>query len=276
MGSKMKRKIAVTVYQGVAGDHNDLAIPGASAIGERLAQRSGETPVLIGSPAAATQAGWREALAAALPDLQAMQARFEQLFRAGAIPLSATSRCAVSLATLPALANHHPDACVLWFDAHGDLNTPDSTTSGFLGGLALSAPAGLWSSGLGSGLRLDRLVLVGQRDLDPFEKALIARHAIPVIAPGPDIATRLQQAVAGRPVYLHLDCDVLDPGIVPTDYAVEGGLTLADLSACCDALAESAFLGLEIAEFQHAWQPGGAPVSPEPLIDALLPLWRRL
>jgi len=232
--------------------------------------------VLIGSPAAATQAGWREALTAALPDLQAIQARFGQLFRAKAIPLSATSRCAVSLATLPALMAHHPDACVLWFDAHGDLNTPDSTTSGFLGGLALSAPAGLWSSGLGSGLRLDRLVLVGQRDLDPFEKALIARHAIPVIAPGPDIAARLQKAVAGRPVYLHLDCDVLDPGIVPTDYAVEGGLTLADLTACCDALAESDFLGIEIAEFQHAWQPGGAPVSPDPLIDALLPLWRRL
>lgn len=271
----MNRKMACTVFQGGAGDHNDLAIPGARAIGELLAQRSGETPVIIGSPAAAIKAGWREALAAALPDLQAMRAHFDQVFSAGAISVAATSRCAVSLATLPALAKHHPDACVVWFDAHGDLNTPESSTSGFLGGLALSGPVGLWQSGLGSGLCLEQLVLVGQRDLDPFEKELIARHNIPVIAPGPAIAERLQEAVAGRPVYLHLDCDVLEPGIVPTDYRAEGGLTLAELSACCDALAKSPFTGIEIAEFQHAWQPGGAPVSPEPLIDALMPLWKQ-
>ncbi|RTY58190.1 arginase family protein [Pantoea sp. YU22] len=272
----MKRKVACTIFQGVAGDHNDLAIPGAKALGEQLAQRSGATPVVIGFPAAATKADWREALTAALPDLQAMRARFEQIFSAGAISVAATSRCAVSLATLPALAKYHPDACVLWFDAHGDLNTPESSTSGFLGGLALSGPAGLWLSGLGSGLRLDQLVLVGQRDLDPFEENLIAQHNVPLIAPGPDVAERLRKAVAGRPVYLHLDCDVLEPGIVPTDYRSEGGLTLADLSACCDALAESPFSGIEIAEFQHAWRSGGAPVSPEPLLEALTPLWRRL
>lgn len=46
----MKRKVACTIFQGVAGDHNDLAIPGAKAIGEQLAQRSGAKPVVIGSP----------------------------------------------------------------------------------------------------------------------------------------------------------------------------------------------------------------------------------
>lgn len=269
------RRVALTVFQGNAGDHNDLAIPGAKAIGEMLAQRSGETPVVIGSSRAAAPAGWREALTAALPDLQAMRAHFDALFSTDVISLAATSRCAVSLATLPALAAFHPDACVVWFDAHGDLNTPESTASGFLGGLALAAPAGLWQSGLGSGLNLKQLVLVGQRDLDPFEKALIEQHNIPLITPGPHLAERLHAAVAGRPVYLHLDCDVLEPGTVPTDYRIEGGLTLADLSACCLALAESLFLGIEIAEFQHVWQPGGAPVSPEPLIEALMPLWSK-
>lgn len=272
----LSREIICTVFQGSAGDRNDLAIPAAKAIGEWLAQRSGGTPVVIGSPIAAKPAGWREALHAALPDLHAMRAHFDALFRAGAISLAATSRCVVSLATLPALAKFHPNACVIWFDAHGDLNTPESTTSDFLGGLVLTAPSGLWQSGLGSGLDLAQLVLVGQRDLDPFEKALIARHNIPLIAPGPHLAERLQAAVADRPVYIHLDCDVLEPGIVPTDYRVEGGLTLAEISACCAAVAKNPFLGIEIAEFQHAWQPGGAPVSPEPLMDALMPLWQHL
>lgn len=267
-----RANIAYTVFQGRAGDHNDLAIPGARAIGALLAQRSGQTPAIIGSPAAAINGGWREELAAALPDLQAMQARLEAVFQAGACSVAATSRCAVSLATLPALAKHHPDACVIWLDAHGDLNTPDASTSGFLGGLALSAPAGLWASGLGSGLRLTQLVLIGQRDLDPFEAALIAQHHIPLIPPGPGLAARLQQAIAGRAVYLHLDCDVLEPGIVPTDYGVAGGLTLAELTACCREIAKNRVLGVEIAEFEHAWQPGGESVSPAPLLDALLPL----
>lgn len=270
----VKKNVIYTIYQGCAGDHNELARPGARAVGTLLAQRGGETPVIIGSPAAATPMGWREALRVALPDLQAMRTHINLLFRSGAVSVAATSRCAVSLATLPALAQHRPDACVVWLDAHGDLNTPESSTSGFLGGLALAGPTGLWASGLGSGLRLAQLVLVGQRELDPFERALIARHQIPVIAPGPDVAVRLEAAVAGRPVYLHLDCDVLEPGIVPTDYRVDGGLTLAQLSACCAALTRSEFIGIEIAEFQHVWQPGGTPVSPGPLTEALMPLLR--
>jgi len=61
----------------------------------------------------------------------------------------------------------------------GGLNTPDVTTTGYLGGLALAGPAGLWDSGLGSGLKLDQIVLVGQRDLDPYEQELIDRYGIP-------------------------------------------------------------------------------------------------
>jgi arginase family enzyme len=55
--------------------------------------------------------------------------------------------------TLPVMARYHPDALVVWFDAHGDLNTPESTTTDYLGGLALSGPVGMWESGLGSGDR---------------------------------------------------------------------------------------------------------------------------
>lgn len=269
-----RKKVAYTVFQGRAGDHNNLAMPGAKSLGEAFMLRGGEIPVSIGTPEPALNLGWREELDAALPDLKAVQARFEEVFSTGAISVSAISRCAVSLATLPVMAKHHPDVCVVWFDAHADLNTPESSKSGFLGGLALTAPAGLWNSGLGSGLSLDQLVLVGQRDLDldPFESALIAQHGIPCIPPGDNLAERLREAIAGRAVYVHLDCDVLEPGIVPTDYAHEGGLTLADLTLCCEIIAAHTFVGIEIAEFQNAWTPDGAPVSPAPLIDALMPL----
>ncbi|QEN88106.1 arginase family protein [Labrys sp. KNU-23] len=268
----MTRQFAYTVFQGRAGDHNDLAMPGARAIGEALARRTGIAPFVVGTPEPALNTGWREELDVALPALKQLQARFDDVLAKGDVSVAATSRCAVSLATLPAVARHRPDACIVWFDAHGDLNTPEASTSGFLGGLAISGPAGLWDSGLGAGLSLDRLVLVGQRDLDPFEQDLIDRRGIPLVEARGDVAAALRKAIAGRPVYVHLDCDVLAPGVVPTDYACEGGLSLADLRACCEVIAEQAFVGIEIAEFQYAWEPGGEAFSPDPLLDALAPL----
>jgi len=145
---------------------------------------------------------------------------------------------------LPAVAKHYPSVCVIWFDAHADLNTPEATISGYLGGLALAGPAGLWSSGLGAGFRLDQVVLVGARDLDPFEQDLIDQNRIPVVEPGSNLAKDLRNAIAGRPVYVHLDCDVLNPGIVPTDFVVEGGMSLDDLHTCAVVIAENDFVGI--------------------------------
>lgn len=261
-----------TVFRGRAGDHNDLAMPGAMALGEAFKRLSGVDPVIIGTPEPCLNVAWRAELDAALPALRHLQARFDELLEDGAVAISATSRCAVSLATLPVIARHHPEVCIVWFDSHADLNTPESTTTGYLGGLAFSGPAGLWDSGLGTGLRLDQIVLVGQRDLDPFEQDLIDRHAIPHVRPGTDLAAGLRAAIAGRPVYVHLDCDVLNPGIVPTDYVHDGGLSLEDLRLCCDVIAEHEVVGLEIAEFQNTWEEGGNPVSPDPLLAALAPL----
>ena len=59
---------------------------------------------------------------------------------------------------------------MVWFDAHADLNTPSTTPTGYLGGLALSGPLGWWNSGLGAGLQPRNAVLVGVRDVDTHEK----------------------------------------------------------------------------------------------------------
>lgn len=271
-GLKLLKQTQYTVFQGRAGDHNNLAMPGAMAIGEALAHRTGKAPFVIGSPEPALNVGWRLELDAALPLLRQVQARFDALMESGAVSIAATSRCAVALATLPAVAKHHPSVCVVWFDAHADLNTPEATISGYLGGLALAGPVGLWSSGLGAGLRLDQIVLVGARDLDPFEQNLIDKHRIPVVMPGNDLASDLRNAIAGRPVYVHLDCEVLNPGIVPTDFVVQGGMSLDDLHICAAVIADHDFVGIEIAEFQSIWEPGGDEVSLDPLLDALAPV----
>ncbi|MFS8047548.1 arginase family protein [Rhizobium sp. BR 314] len=268
----MTRKAEYTVFQGRAGDHNDLAMPGAAAIGKELERRTGISPTVLGNPEPALNIGWRQELDAALPALKEVRSRFDEVLARGAASIAATSRCAVSLATLPAVAKHHSSACVVWFDAHGDLNPPEASTTGYLGGLALAGPLGLWESGLGAGLNLSQVILVGQRDLDPYELELIEQHSVPHIKPGSDLATKLRAAIASRPVYVHLDCDVLEPGIVPTDYKNEGGLSLDDLRACCEVIAEHDFIGIEIAEFQNSWEIGGPPVSPAALLDTLAPI----
>ncbi|MBL3565448.1 arginase family protein [Rhodovulum sulfidophilum] len=230
---------------------------GAQAIGAALARQSGTVPVPFGTSQPALNAGWRTELAAARPALGQIQARIDAVLAGGAVSVAATGRCAASLATLPVVARHHPGACILWLDAHGDLNTPETSGSGDLGGMALSGPAGLWKTGLGAG----QIVLAGSRDLDPAERDLTLRHAIPVIPPGADMAAALRSVIAGRPVYVHLDCDALRPGIVPTEYAVEGGLSLDELNACTRVIAEHRLPGLEIAEFEAAWKEGIAQAA---------------
>jgi len=81
--------------------------------------------------------------------------------------------------------------------------------------------------------------------------------------------TRLRDAVADRPVYVHLDCDVLEPGIVPTDYQVPGGLSLEDLDAAAEILATRRVLGIEIGEFEVTPRSSDTPASPTALIEAL-------
>lgn len=265
----------LTAFQSPVGDHNNLAIPGALAVATEISQYLAIDVQRIGTPAPALNTGWEIELESARPALAQLQAHFEKIYSQGGISIAAISRCAASIATLPVIARHRPDACIVWFDAHADLNTPKSTTSGYLGGLALSAPLGLWDSGFGAGLKMENVILVGQRDIDPFELDLMRSKAIRHIRPCARVGEEIREAVGGRPVYVHLDCDVLNPGIVPTEYVHDAGLSLDDLRHAADALAQSELVGLEISEFQYSWTTGGEAVSAQPLINSLRALLQK-
>jgi arginase family enzyme len=160
---------------------------------------------------------------------------------------------------------------VVWFDAHADLNTPATSTTGYLGGLVLSAAIGWWQSGLGSGLAPERIVLGGSRDLDAPEQKLVDEGTVK-LATGPDLLGALDRYVGDSPVYFHLDCDVLEPGTVPTDYQVPGGLGLDDLAAVARRLCHNEIVGIEIAEFEAAADPTDTADYAGPLLDALSPM----
>lgn len=78
--------------------------------------------------------------------------------------------------------------------------------------------------------------------------------------------------MAGRPVYVHIDCDVMNPGIVPTDYLVDGGLSLTDLRDAATALAGSEIVGIEIGELETT--TGDEDLTP--LLEALAPVFNAL
>jgi arginase len=123
---------------------------------------------------------------------------------------------------------------VVWFDAHGDLNTMETTTSGYLGGMPYAVALGWdledWrlAAGLEQPVRPEAAALVGASDLDPPEVEALQRHqilhidAVELIEPG--AAERLQavlrlRAGEAKAWYLHVDLDVAGPEEVP------GGLT---------------------------------------------------
>jgi arginase family enzyme len=261
--------LALTVFQGRAGDHNGRGFGGAAAVGAEWQRRLGLTAATVGAPQPPLSTDWRAELAAATPTLEAMAHRYDTIYTAGQTPVTALTRCAVALATLPVVARFHPDALVVWFDAHGDINTPESSITGYIGGLALSGAMGWWHSGLGAGVVPANVVLGGARDLDPFERRLIDEGVVRHVPVGPNMLDDLDAAVGDRPVYFHLDCDVLEPGLVPTDYRVPNGLSLDELGGVARRLAENAVVGVEVAEFEVSWPDTGATGDPGPLLTAL-------
>ncbi|GAA1680417.1 hypothetical protein GCM10009830_29280 [Glycomyces endophyticus] len=166
--------------------------------------------------------------------------------------------CGVELAPVQAALERHGDRlAVVWFDAHPDLNTPETSPSGAFHGMILRALHGEGPAGLTAGpaLRPDRTALVGARSIDPGEAEHIARHDIG----GPDALD--PDAV----VYVHVDLDVLD-GIASVCYPEPGGLSAAELLDGVAALAaRHEIAGLGITEY--------APSDPadQALLERLVP-----
>jgi arginase len=269
-------EIALTSFLAPCADRNPDAMAGAQMMADALALRLHLPITQIGAPDAPNPGRWDAVLDRSQPSLSMLRQHCESALARGAAPLIAMARCASSVATLPAVARRRPEAKIVWFDAHADCNTPDTTTSGYLGGMVISATCGLWDSGFGGDVDPSNVILVGARDIDVAEQRLIEttpfRH-VPVSATTPQA---LRDAVGDAPVYVHLDCDVLAPGLLPTEYAAEGGLSFDALTECFRVLARNEVLGVEIAELQSHWPHDGTPAPVDALLSALEPLLQRL
>jgi len=121
----------------------------------------------------------------------------------------------------------------VWFDAHGDVHTLETTTSGYLGGLSLRLALGAHADLVAGPLGLrppaeDRALLVGARDLDPAEVDYLAAGAVRRSSvPALDVA-----ALPAGPLVLHVDLDVIDDAEVPgLLFPAPGGPSRAEVLA---------------------------------------------
>ena len=246
------------------------SLRGVEALTPLLADRLGVQARLIGSPGEPRAQDWEDDLAGSRGCLLEAGGQVDDALAAGRAPVLAAGQCAVCLTTLPALAHHRPDARVLWLDAHGDFNTPDTTPSRFLGGMCLAGACGRWDAGFErSGFPAERLVLCGVRDLDAGEREALERSPATVIGAALETLVYLQNALDGSPTYVHLDLDVLDPAVMPAEHPAGGGLAPEKLYDLLDAVADTCeVVGVEITCLEDPALAGMVADTIAPLLDA--------
>jgi arginase len=141
-------------------------------------------------------------------------------------PLVLGGCCCSHVGAVEALAARHGRVALLWLDAHGDLNTPESSPSGNLWGMPLRM---LIDQGV---VEPADVALVGARNLDPPEEEFIASSGIRLGSEG--IAPALEGTEGA---YVALDCDSLDEREVASFMPEEGGLAVAEVEALLDDVA---------------------------------------
>ena len=130
-------------------DRTPGAVRGAQTLAPLIGKRLGVEPRTIGTPAEPRETGYEEDLRDSRGCLLEAGGQVDDALSGGRVPVIAAADCSIAVTTLPAALRHRPDARVLWLDAHGDYNTPDTTGSGYLGGMCLAGACGEWDAGLG-------------------------------------------------------------------------------------------------------------------------------
>ncbi len=188
---------------------------------------------------------------------------------AGCLPLVLGGDHSLSIGSVAAVARHYraqgESIGVIWVDAHADLNTPETTPSGNIHGMSLAVLMGRGDRALTSlsgdapAVAPANVTVLGARELDPGERALIAELGVRVFTMseidergiGPCMDEALARATAGTAgFHLSFDLDALDPREAPgVGTPVQGGLTYREGHLVCEKVAGGGrMVSLEVVE----------------------------
>jgi arginase len=189
----------------------------------------------------------------------------EAAARAGEFPLVLGGDHSLAIGVLGGLARAAgAPGAVLWIDAHGDLNTPDTSPSGNIHGMPVAAAVGLGRVWFDTGqwpvpsLDEARVAMIGVRSLDDEEREVLRRTQIRVVTMaeidriGMEAAvdTALDRLRAAPWVHVSLDMDVMDPLHAPgVGTPVPGGITYREAHLMMEMVSESGMMGsLQVVE----------------------------
>ena len=201
-----------------------------------------------------------ETLVPKLPELEP-QWRMAVLYRHLANKVAETDNpivyagdCVSTIGVLAGLEQKGIFPTLIFFDAHGDFNTWETTPSGFIGGMPLAMLTGRGEQTIVAGAKLTplpdgRVVLVDGRDLDPGEDTAIADSGIGFVS----VDEVAHGVPPDGPLYVHVDLDVVDPGDMPAmNYPAADG---PSLEAVRMAMIHLATTGRVVAFSVSSWNP---------------------
>jgi arginase len=182
----------------------------------------------------------------------------------GEMPLVLGGDHSVALGTLGGLARDSGLGGVVWVDAHGDLNRPETSPTGNVHGMVLAAAMGLGGPDFDvpgipfPSVDPSRVALVGVRSLDDGERELVHELNATVFTMSDIDRVGIEQAIRDSlakvdgPGFVHvsLDMDALDPDVAPgVGTPVRGGLSYREAHLAMEVIAESGLMGsLEVVE----------------------------
>lgn len=173
----------------------------------------------------------------------------------GDMPVSLAGDCCSSIGVLAGLQRAGIDPALVWFDAHGDFNTWETTPSGFLGGMPLAMLVGRGEQtimqGVGAGVLPEKQVILSDaRDLDPGEREAVAGSQITHLR---QVGELLDYDLPPGPLWVHFDTDVIDAEEAPAmNYPTPNG---PSASALGDVFSHLAGSGQVAAVSISSWNP---------------------
>ncbi len=235
---------------------------------EDLARALDPSADVLGEPAGVRTAGWEQDLEDSRPALELARRFVGDALEAGETPVLTAGHCSICMATLPEVVAREPGVLIVWIDAHGDFNTPQTTPSGFLGGMCLAAACNRWDSGWPGTVDPEIVVMTGIRDLDPGERVVLEDARVGLVEP-----EAIGEALSGRRVFVHLDVDVLDNAVLPAQFEAPGGLQPEELRRLLAAIGEAAeVVGAEITAYEVPDDDAERERLTAMLADAIRPL----
>ncbi|MED4533040.1 arginase [Metabacillus fastidiosus] len=179
----------------------------------------------------------------------------DKVIESGAFPLVLGGDHSIAIGTLAGVSKHYKNLGVIWYDAHGDLNTAETSPSGNIHGMPLAVSLGIGHhtltniAGYSPKVKPENIVMIGIRSLDEGEKELIRQKGIKVYTMHEidriGMATVIEETVEYLKsrtdgVHLSLDMDGLDPTDAPgVGTPVLGGISYRESHLAMEILAES-------------------------------------